>query len=252
MARRSAESDVEPIRIAEHDKLGPLGGNRSLHDDGRAARGADRRVSGRGDAAAKQPAPCDRQARRPPSTTSRKALRRARAMLALVSSALPKSERQRGHACAARGAPCARRRARSRGRARDARAAAAGRRSNARPPSASLDNAGQAMPPTAEIEQLLAEQRGARGRAGRGARGRPAARRSRWRVSSAGSARSTPRPATRVAAAKRSKRGSTRGAAAARSSSTSSSCSRATPARGSPRDPREIDGITDTLGPRST
>lgn len=83
---------TEPVPYAEDDKLGPFGGKRSLLDDGaelrrtlvaefaataQAARDASARVDARPEAAVHE---------------LRKALRRGRAVLALVAPALPRSE----------------------------------------------------------------------------------------------------------------------------------------------------------------
>jgi CHAD domain-containing protein len=87
-------SKVEAIRYAESDKLGPLGGKRSLFDDEVELR---RTLVGEFQAAAD----AAREAAGAVDKNSasavheyRKALRRARAVLALVANALPRSERR--------------------------------------------------------------------------------------------------------------------------------------------------------------
>ena len=156
MATTSEPTKLETLPFTEHDKLGPLGGRAAVLDNETELRrvlvrefltcaDAARDAAGNVDAGAASAV-----------HAYRKALRRARAVLALVAGALPKSERR-----AVRRALQEARRAL--GTARDhavapetiahlslgevERGAAA----------AILQAADQAMPPSAEIKQLLAE-----------------------------------------------------------------------------------------------
>ena len=148
------ENGVEPTRYTEDEKLGPLGASHPvLYDDARL-RGA---LIGefRAAAEAARLAAAGLDAGAPAAVhASRKALRRARAIVALVASALPRSERR-----AVRDA--LREARRGLGSTRDHAVApdtlallplgADERETAAR----ILANATEAMPPIAEIEQLL-------------------------------------------------------------------------------------------------
>lgn len=87
-------TQTEPVPYAEADKLGPLGGRRSIFDDD-----AELRRTLVAEFAATAHAARDAAARVDANPTAavheyRKALRRARAVLALVAHALPRSERR--------------------------------------------------------------------------------------------------------------------------------------------------------------
>jgi CHAD domain-containing protein len=85
---------VEPVPYAESDKIGPLGTKRSiLDDDTELRRTMISEFQAAADAAREAAASVDKNA---PTAVHeyRKALRRARAVLALVSHALPRSERR--------------------------------------------------------------------------------------------------------------------------------------------------------------
>ena len=180
---------------AEHDKLGPLGSKRSvLDDDAELRRALVARVSGGGRRGARRGGR-GRSQRRPTAVHEyRKALRRARAVLALVADALPKSERR----AVARALREARRAlgplAITRSRPRRVSLLALGETS-ATTANAILGT--RARGRAADRRDQAAARRGRRARrgAGRGARGRAARRRSRGRPSSAASATSTPRRA---------------------------------------------------------
>ncbi len=147
---------AETVAYAEDDKLGPLGGKHSVIDDeAQLRRALVAEFRGAAEAARDAAASVDYNA-----VTAvhdyRKALRRARAVLTLVSGALPRSERR------------AVRRA-----LRDARRALGTARDHAVAPEAVtlltlgdadaatikaiMNTAREAVPPTAEIKQLLAE-----------------------------------------------------------------------------------------------
>jgi CHAD domain-containing protein len=151
----AAEADVVPP-FSEEDKLGPLGGKRSLLDDEAELR---RTLVGEFQAAAD--AARDAAASVDSGATSavheyRKALRRARAVLALVARALPKAERRAVNRAL-----------------REARRALGTARDHAVAPEAIgvlplgeierhtadaiIQSATEAMPPVAEVKQLLAE-----------------------------------------------------------------------------------------------
>jgi CHAD domain-containing protein len=145
---------VEPIRYAEHEKLGVLGASQPvLQDDARLRAALISEFRAAAEAAKAAAASLSKGA---PAAVhaSRKALRRARAILALVSSTLPKGERR-----AVRDA------------LREARRGLGGTRDHAVAPDTLaqlplgaderetaariLANAGQAMPPAADVAQLL-------------------------------------------------------------------------------------------------
>lgn len=150
-----SQTDLVPP-FAEHDKLGPLGSKRSLIDDeAELRRTLVSEFQAAADAAREAAGAVDR------SVTNavheyRKALRRARAVLALVSAALPKAERKAVNRAL-----------------REARRALGVARDHAVAPEAIsvlplgeierhtagaiIHAAGEAMPPVAEIKQLLAE-----------------------------------------------------------------------------------------------
>lgn len=149
-------SKVEAMPYAEDDKLGPLGSRRSVIDDEIELRQAlVAEFQAAADAVRDAASSVDRSA-----TTAvheyRKALRRARAVLSLVADALPKSERRAVLRAL-----------------RDARRALGTARDHAVAPDtidllslgevergtakAIIDTAAEAVPPIAEIKQLLAE-----------------------------------------------------------------------------------------------
>lgn len=142
--------------FAEQDKLGPLGSKRSLIDDeAELRRTLVEEFQAAADAAREAAGSVDRGVTNAVHEY-RKALRRARAVLALVSAALPKAERKAVNRAL-----------------REARRALGVARDHAVAPEAIgvlplgeierhtadaiLQAAGEAMPPTAEIKQLLAE-----------------------------------------------------------------------------------------------
>lgn len=151
------EGNGETMAYAEHDKLGPLASKSSpLHDpiELRAKLIAEFQNSV---AAAKEAASSvDRHGAETAVHEARKALRRGRAVLAMVASVLPKSERR-----AVRAALQDARRSLSTVRDHSVAPQTAGRielgdddRDTAK---RALDSAAEALPPTAEIKQLLAE-----------------------------------------------------------------------------------------------
>ncbi len=150
----TTENGVEPVRYAEHEKLGPLGASHPvLHDDARlraALIGEFRAAVGDAHAAATKlddGAPAAVHA-------SRKALRRARAILSLVASALPKSER-RAVLDALREARRGLSSTRDHAVAPDTLAQLPLGPDERETAARILANATEAMPPIAEIEQLL-------------------------------------------------------------------------------------------------
>jgi CHAD domain-containing protein len=152
----TVESPKVDVAFAEHDKLGPLGGKRSLlDDDGELRRVLVAEFAAAAEAARDAAGSVDHNI-----TTAvhefRKALRRARAVLSLVGSALPKSERRAINRAL-----------------REARRALGTARDHAVAPdtldvlplgieerdtaSSIIQSAAEAMPPVPEIKQLLAE-----------------------------------------------------------------------------------------------
>jgi CHAD domain-containing protein len=150
------ERSVAATVYAEDDKLGPLGGKRPVIDDPAELR---RALVGEFQAAAD--AARDAAGAVDDSPTSavhdyRKALRRARAVLSLVSDALPRSER-RAVRRALRDARRALGSARDHAVAPDAVNALSLEDGDASTMKQILDTAGPSVPPIAEIKQLLAE-----------------------------------------------------------------------------------------------
>ncbi|MGE5182606.1 MAG: CHAD domain-containing protein [Acidobacteriota bacterium] len=142
--------------FAEHDKLGPLGGKQAVLDNDTELRQVMISEFAAAAAAAREAAGQVERGAAGAVHAYRKALRRARAVLALVARSLPKSERR-----AVRRALAEARRAL--GSARDHTVAPETlshmplgevERATAK---AIVDAAGEAMPPVAEIKQLLAE-----------------------------------------------------------------------------------------------
>jgi CHAD domain-containing protein len=148
--------EVAAMAYTEDDKLGPLGGKRALiDDDGELRRALVAEFQAAADAARDAAAAVDYSA---PTAVHdyRKALRRARAVLSLVADALPRSERRAVLRAL-----------------RDARRALGSARDHAVAPDTvsllTLDEAqhatiaqvlsaaGEAVPPIAEVKQLLAE-----------------------------------------------------------------------------------------------
>jgi len=146
----------KPLSYPEHDKLGPLGITASVVDDPAGLRNAlVRGFEAAAHAARDAVGAVDKDASAAVHE-SRKALRRARAVLGLIGAALPKSERRALTTAL-----------------KDARRALSTVRDHAVAPETLthltlddedratakrvLDNAAQAMPATAEIRQLLAE-----------------------------------------------------------------------------------------------
>jgi CHAD domain-containing protein len=153
MATTTTSGD-EPF--AEHDKLGPLGGKQAVLDNDAELRQVLIAEFAATAAAARDAAGQVEKGAAAAVHAYRKALRRARAVLALVAGALPRSERR-----AVRRALAEARR--SLGSARDHTVAPETlgglplgevERATAR---AVVDAAAEAMPPIAEIKQLLAE-----------------------------------------------------------------------------------------------
>jgi CHAD domain-containing protein len=146
----------EAIPYAEQDKLGPLGGKRSIiDDDAELRRTLIAEFQATADAAREAAASVDKSA----STAVheyRKALRRARAVLALVAHALPRSER-RAILRALREARRALGTARDQAVVPGTLAAAELDEVDRSTTSSILTAAGEAVPALAEIKQLLAE-----------------------------------------------------------------------------------------------
>jgi CHAD domain-containing protein len=147
----------QPLALAEHDKLGPLGGRTSAIDDAAALRGALIRAF---EAAAQEArdavAAIDKGSAPGAVHASRKALRRARAVLGLVAPALPKGERS-----AVKAALQQARRALSTVRDHSVAPETLGQMAldddDRAIANRVLANAAEAMPAAAEIKQLLAE-----------------------------------------------------------------------------------------------
>ena len=150
------EGDRDALPYAEHDKLGPLGNKTSpLYDPIELRAKLIAEFQSTVQAAKDAAASVDRGAESAVHD-ARKALRRARAVLAMISPALPKSERR-----AVRTALQDARRSLSMVRDHAVAPATAGQleltdddRDTAK---RVLDNAAEAMPPTTEVKQLLAE-----------------------------------------------------------------------------------------------
>src|SRR5215510_13034197 len=151
-------SEPKPaLSYPEHDKLGPLGAKTSAIQDAAALRGALIRAF---EAAAQDArdavAAIDKGSASAAVHASRKALRRARAVLGLVEGALPKSERR-----AVKGALQEARRALSTVRDHAVAPETLGQltldEADRSAANRVLAGAGEAMPQTAEIKQLLAE-----------------------------------------------------------------------------------------------
>ncbi len=158
MATTPSTDETEPdtAAYAEQDKLGPLGGKLSIFDDPAELRRAlVAEVAAAADTARDAVAAVDRD---PAGAvhTYRKALRRARAVLALVADALPRSER-RAIVRALREARRALGAARDQTVVPDALAAVELDESDRDTARAILSATEQAVPPVAELSQLLAE-----------------------------------------------------------------------------------------------
>jgi CHAD domain-containing protein len=150
------EGNSEPMAYAEHDKLGPLANkNAELGDPVELRAKLIAEFQATVSAAKEAAASADRNAETAVHD-ARKALRRGRAVLAMISGALPKSERQ-----AVRAALQDSRRSLSMVRDHTVAPTTLGGldladddRDTAK---RVLDSAAEAMPPTAEVKQLLAE-----------------------------------------------------------------------------------------------
>ncbi len=151
-------SDPKPaLSYPEHDKLGPLGAKTSAIQDAAALRGALIRAF---EAAAQDArdavAAIDKGSASTAVHASRKALRRARAVLGLVGDALPRSER-RAVKTALQDARRALSTVRDHAVAPDTLAQMALDEEDRATANRVLANAAEAMPAAAEIKQLLAE-----------------------------------------------------------------------------------------------
>lgn len=141
---------------AESDKLGPLGGKRSIFDDEvELRRTLVAEFQAAADAAREAASSVDKS---PPTAVHeyRKALRRARAVLALVTHALPRSER-RAILRALREARRSLGAARDRAVVPDTMAAVELDEVDRSTASSIISASDETVPPTAEIKQLLAE-----------------------------------------------------------------------------------------------
>jgi CHAD domain-containing protein len=149
-------SKVEAVRYAESDKIGPLGTKRSILDDERELRRTlVAEFQATADAAREAAAAVDKN---PTSAVHeyRKALRRARAVLALVASALPRSER-RALLAALREARRALGTARDQAVVPETLSALELDEVDRSTAGSVVDATGDAVPQLAEIKQLLAE-----------------------------------------------------------------------------------------------
>lgn len=150
---------IEPkaVPYPEHDKLGPLGMRTSVVDDPVQLRGALLRAFETATQAARDAvAEVDHGSAATAVHDARKALRRARAVLGLIGSALPKGER-RAVKTALQEARRALSTVRDHAVAPDTLAGLALDDADRETANRVLANAAEAMPPAADIKQVLAE-----------------------------------------------------------------------------------------------
>lgn len=151
-----SEGKREAVPYTEHDKLGPLGTKPSTLDDPIDLRAKLIAEFQQAVSAAKEAAAAVDRGWETAVHDSRKALRRARAVLAMITHALPKSERR-----AVRAALQDARRSLSMVRDHTVAAPSAGSlqldNDDLDTAKRVLDNAAEALPTTSEIKQLLAE-----------------------------------------------------------------------------------------------